>query len=531
MEQVELFEIVVVGGGIAGLTAACYASRAGRRVLLCEKSSALGGLVTSFGSGGFLFDGGARAFENSGILFPMLRQLGIELDFVRNPVTLGFSEEIIRLSGQDSLTSYSELLKKLFPESKTDIDLIISEIAKVMGYMDVLYGIDNPIFVEDRSVPYLKKTMLPWLIRYIKNIGKIGRLSRPIKEYLAEFTQNRSLIDMITQHFFDGTPAFFALSYFSLYLDYIYPKGGTGTLPRKLEQYLVEQGGSIATGAHVISVNVKDRMVRCSDGACYRYQTLIWAADASSLYTAIDANGVKGKTLKNLTRMKQLTGASRGSNSVLSVFAAVDLDPYYFKNRSGPHAFYTPRTEGLTSCQSEECGFLPSETLSRDEIKGKVKRYLELTTYEISCPVLRDPALAPEGKTGVIISTLMDYRLIKEVHEAGWYPEFKEFCLVMILEILSKSIYPGLNEKVLWTQCSTPLTIERLTGNKNGAITGWSFLQHPIPSESNFRSVTKSIYTPIPHVLQAGQWAFSPSGVPISVLTGKLAADEALKSR
>ena len=57
-----------------------------------------------------------------------------------------------------------------------------------------------------------------------------------------------------------------------------------------------------------------------------------------------------------------------------------------------------------------------------------IREYLALTTYEISCPVLRDPALAPAGKTGVIVSTLMDYRLVKAIAEAGWYPAFKALC-------------------------------------------------------------------------------------------------------
>jgi hypothetical protein len=35
--------------------------------------------------------------------------------------------------------------------------------------------------------------------------------------------------------------------------------------------------------------------------------------------------------------------------------------------------------------------------------------------------------------------------------------------------------------------------------------------------------------TPIPDTYQAGQWTFSPSGMPISILTSKLAADRVLK--
>jgi len=42
------FDSVVVGGGIAGLTAACYLCRYGHSVLLLEKSKRVGGLVGSF---------------------------------------------------------------------------------------------------------------------------------------------------------------------------------------------------------------------------------------------------------------------------------------------------------------------------------------------------------------------------------------------------------------------------------------------------------------------------------------------------
>jgi phytoene dehydrogenase-like protein len=51
-------DVLVVGGGMAGLTAAAYLSRAGLRVRLCEKEKKTGGLVNSFEYKGFVFDGG-----------------------------------------------------------------------------------------------------------------------------------------------------------------------------------------------------------------------------------------------------------------------------------------------------------------------------------------------------------------------------------------------------------------------------------------------------------------------------------------
>lgn len=41
------YDGVVVGGGMAGLTAATYLARAGRSVLLLEKNERCGGLVST----------------------------------------------------------------------------------------------------------------------------------------------------------------------------------------------------------------------------------------------------------------------------------------------------------------------------------------------------------------------------------------------------------------------------------------------------------------------------------------------------
>ena len=73
--------VIVVGGGIAGMIAATYCAKAGQKVMLFEKGSKLGGLVNSFERNGFVYDGGLRSIENSGMVFPMLRHLGKEMEW------------------------------------------------------------------------------------------------------------------------------------------------------------------------------------------------------------------------------------------------------------------------------------------------------------------------------------------------------------------------------------------------------------------------------------------------------------------
>ena len=93
-----------------------------------------------------------------------------------------------------------------------------------------------------------------------------------------------------------------------------------------------------------------------------------------------------------------------------------------------------------------------------------------------------------------------------------------------IIEVLDSSIYPGLKDVVLDSFTATPLTLARISGNTDGAITGWSYTNDSIPAETRMPKIARSALTPVPGIYQAGQWTYSPAGVPMSILTGKLAA-------
>jgi len=50
-------KVIIVGAGIAGLTAAVYAKRSGFDVTLIEQHSIVGGMCTSWKRKGYLFEG------------------------------------------------------------------------------------------------------------------------------------------------------------------------------------------------------------------------------------------------------------------------------------------------------------------------------------------------------------------------------------------------------------------------------------------------------------------------------------------
>lgn len=523
------YDVVVAGGGIAGLTSAAFLVKNGYSVLICEKSEKVGGLAHSFYSDGFLYDSGARGIIDSGIVKPMLKQLGLSVDFVKSPVTIGVEEEMIKVDSVDSLNDYRQMLVNLYPDSVEDIDAILAEIEKAMDYMTILYGIENPLFKDIRQdKDYLYKTLIPWLFKFQRKSRKIKPFAIPVREYLQKFTNNHELIDIISQHFFQETPASFALSYFSLYMDYEYPMEGVKELADQVKDYILVNGGEILTKTGVNQVNPDKQTVKLDDGQECSYRQLIWAADTHQLYDSIDVDSLEDTVIKQkLVNQQKLIKDKKAGDSIFSLYLAVDLDKDYFASRSSGHLFYTPNRHG----QSVVSDALPAVIAShdKDRLFKWMQDYLEVTTYEIAIPSLRNEKLAPEGQTGLMVSVLMDYQFIKVIQSLDLYASFKKMAEAKMVSVLDKTIYGELSENVLHQFSSTPLTIERISGNFEGGITGWAFTNKPVPAEQKMTRIRKSVVTPIPNVLQAGQWSFSPSGLPISILTGKIAADQAGK--
>jgi phytoene dehydrogenase-like protein len=525
------YNTIVVGGGIAGLTSAAFLARSGQKIILLEKNNELGGLVNTFERDGFQFEAGVRALEDAGIIFPMLKVLGIELEVVKSPVTVGVENEILNIKDLNSLNEYKNLLIRLFPDNEAEIENVLKVIRKIMKHMEVLYGIENPAFKDlKHDKAYIFKKLLPWLPRFIFTVGKINRMNMPVEDYLKTIVTNPSLIDVISQHFFKNTPTFFALSYFSLYLDYFYPVGGVGKLAIALENKIKEYGGEIKKETRVVEVMADKCIVNTEKGVAYGYDNLIWAADLKTLYNFTDTGALPGKITQAFANLKSQMLESRGGDSVFSLYLEVDEPLETFGKIAHGHFFYTPSKAGLGETHRTELNHLLDNwpNVTKELLTSWLDKFTKLNTYEISIPGLKDPKLVPPGKTGMIISFLAEYNLFDLVEKNGWYNEFRTEVENRMIEVLTNSIYPMLKDKVIAQFSFTPLSIKSRVGSSEGAIVGWSF-EKPLPVVHKMQYSDRSTLTPIPNIYQAGQWAFSPAGVPISILTGKLAADRIIK--
>jgi phytoene dehydrogenase-like protein len=74
------YDVIVVGGGLAGLTAAILAAQGHARVVVVERSSRLGGRARTSNRNGYQFNLGAHALYRGGVAATTLAALGVAFD-------------------------------------------------------------------------------------------------------------------------------------------------------------------------------------------------------------------------------------------------------------------------------------------------------------------------------------------------------------------------------------------------------------------------------------------------------------------
>lgn len=84
-------DAAIVGGGLAGLTAAAYLAKAGLRVVLFEKAHALGGRATTEIKQEFYFNLGPHALFQHGEAVQILRELGVPFSGRRPGASGGYA--------------------------------------------------------------------------------------------------------------------------------------------------------------------------------------------------------------------------------------------------------------------------------------------------------------------------------------------------------------------------------------------------------------------------------------------------------
>ena len=303
-------------------------------------------------------------------------------------------------------------------------------------------------------------------------------------------------------------------------------RGGTGKLPESLAQKVSDNGGVIQVEVDIVSVDPAEKTVRDSRGNSYSYDTLIWCADQKSLYRCLDTSALEADPAAAVRHRTEVVMASRGGDSVFTLFLGVDIPSETFGEITNAHLFYTPSRQGLGEVHLSELKALldQGKRAGKSAILDWVSRYCELTTYEVSIPSLRDHSLSPEGKTALVVSFFLEYDLFRLAQESGWEDELRVHLEQEMIRVLNTSVFKGLLDTIELQFSSSPLTIEKRFNSSEGGITGWTF-ERPAVAVNRLMKIASAVKTPLADVYQAGQWTYTPAGIPTAILTGWYAAD------
>ncbi len=501
----EKFDVVVIGAGLGGLSAAGYMAKAGKSVLVLEHHTVPGGYAHEFRRGHYRFDVSLHVLDGAGPgnwAYPVLSDLGVldQVAFHRlDPFyTAHFPEHEITVPA-DPLAYEAELVR-LFPY----------EADGIRGLIDAMIE----VFYEVR--------------RYIAD-GELGRRP-PFKEIPAKYphmldAMTQSWGDFMTQYLNDsqlqavfsvlwpygGLPPstlnaatfIFPVMSFHLFGAY-YPEGGSQAVSRALEKTITAYGGEIRYRQTVNRIEIRDGMaVAVETEKGLRVEADIIISNANPSDTMLKFVG-REYLSESYVRKVELA-SDKPAVSTLVVYLGLERD---LLAEGWPHheLFLIDSYDPDSDYQAMMAG--------RFEDAGLV-----ITHYNQA-----DPTCAPEGCSVVAIMTLAPWDYADQWGTGGdlahysknpHYLKLKHDAGEKLLTRAEKHL-PGLREAIKYMEVATPLTNHRYSLNPGGSIYG-------IEPAANAYLESLSEKTPISNLFMTGAWIHG-GGMCIALLSGKVTA-------
>jgi phytoene dehydrogenase-like protein len=475
--------ITIVGAGIAGLSAGCYAQMNGYRTQIFEMHDSPGGLCTSWKRKGYTVDGCLHWLvgSSSGVGFHRIWE---ELGAVQGRRMIDH-EEFLRIEGKDrrAFIVYCDIdrlerhMKELAPQDAPLIEELAAA-ARTCAKYDLpvdkapeLYGtVDGAAFLL-RTLPFLR-LMSKWkkvtLQDYAQRFSDpFLRDALPCISDLPDFPMACVLMILAWMHRKSAG----------------YPEGGSLEFSRSIERRYLALGGKIHYHSPVAEILVeqdKAMGVRLTDGTERRSDVTISAADGHA-------------TIFDMLGGRYIDDKIRGYYDNLPIFP-----PLIQVSLGVARSF-----DGLPATM-----IYPLDPPVM--IGGQPRRHIGVEIANF------DRTLAPAGKT--LVKTLFpaDYAFWRDLKQnAERYQAEKERIADQVIGILDQR-YPGLAAQVEMRDVATPMTWERYTGNWQGSMEGWLISRKTFPPFRMSRTLPglKDFY-------MAGQWVEPGGGVPTAALSGR----------
>jgi len=495
------WDVIIVGAGVGGLTAASMLVRAGLRVLILERNPHPGGTAYVYHRKGFTFPMGPLGFSTPRLIRETLKVLdGDDLKLL--PVQYRIKAFDLDIPLSLTFPRMIEELIKLFPKEGKSVKQFFKDMEEIVSAMQLPDNTLNRSLLDEAS----KKSALEYLSGRVKD----GRL-------------RRVLGSIGTQEPYSNLPLMASMWNLMSNEKIWYPVGGMRAFCERLVQAVVghrgnHQGvGEMKLGTEVSEIRVergKVLGVTLKDGTRIESAAIISNADYKTTFIKLmDYRSVPEEWHRAVLNAKQ-------TKSVLQVCLAVDvskvdLSSFYEADRLIYKGSLRNSLEALDGI---------SEAIHPGALAGQ--------ELEISFWSKNDRALAPEGAEVIVIRTEAEHSHFIR-YRPTWRNRLPAYHDVKIrlgraLVQEAENVIPGLEKAILLMDVATPLTFEEQGGRSGGAVAGWSWNYEDCP-DYRPRALVR---TPIHGLYMAGYQAFSTifmGGVPTAMESGKRASEAALQ--
>ena len=440
------WDVIIVGAGVGGLTAASMLVRAGLRVLILERNPHPGGTAYVYHQKGFTFPMGPLGFSTPRLIIETLKILdGDDLKLL--PVQYRIKALDLEIPLSLTFPRMTEELTKLFPKEGKSVRQFFKEIEEIVSAM---HPPDNNL---NRSL--LEETSKKSALEYLSGMVKDGRL-------------RRVLGSIGTQEPYSNLPLMAAMWNLMSNEKIWYPVGGMRAFCERLVQAVVghrgnHQGvGEMKLGTEVSEIRVergKVLGVTLKDGTKIDSPAIISNADYKTTFiTLMDSRSVPEEWHRAVLNAKQ-------TKSVLQVCLGVDTGKVDLSSFNEAERLIYKGGGG----KSLEALDTSSETIHPEVLAGQ--------ELEISFWSKNDRTLGPEGAEVIVIRTEAEHPDFVR-YRPTWRNRLPAYQDVKIrlgraLTQEAENVIPGLDKAILVMDVATPLTFEEQGGRSGGAVAGW----------------------------------------------------------
>jgi phytoene desaturase len=486
-------EVVIIGAGIGGLSAAIRLAAQGQRVTVLERNSAVGGKMSEISEGGFRWDTGPSVITMRHVFEDLFAAAGRTL------------EDYLTLLPVDPLTRY------FYPDgivldASCDADVMAARIAAIAGEADAqgyrrylayarrIHDITASVFIYNDPPTLWRIARTP--LHDIPAVDPLRTMDQAIRGFVGSPHLRQFLGRFAT---YVGASPYLAPATLNVIADVElsggvwYPHGGIYAIARAFEKLALELGVTIHTGCNVDAIAVEQGAVTGvhAGGAFLPARAVIANADVATVYERLLPSAPQfQRQLRQLTRVEP---SCSGFILLLGV--------------EGEHEQLTHHNIFFSGDYQREF----------DDIFQRGIPPHEPTIY-VAITSKTDPVHAPQGCENWFV--LVNAPPISESFD--WTTQAAAYRDVVLARLEQFGI--DLTGKIRIEKRFTPVDLERLTGARRGALYGTS-------SNSRFNALRRP-HNRAAHVRGlyfAGGTTHPGGGVPLVTLSGKVAAGMVLQ--